>query len=250
MMFLRRLPLPLRRAIAGLAALFYLAGASSVPVAQASGFGGLLNSYRFGAPPASVTLAIFSATNSNSTSVSWPAGLSAGQLAVFIDIVWLYSSGSTTGPTGFTSLLDFAGTARIFISYKILTGTESGTIAGTPTATLRYNRCLYIFDTGATSYTVANGMTWNKESTTGNPVSQTVTSSAATVPAIVFGVAHADSSTATFSTNSPALTTQQTGSADAICGYKIYNSSPVNHSVDTNDNGTNLLVSGYITVTP
>ena len=66
----------------------------------------------------------------------------------------------------------------------------------------------------------------------------------------MLGCAYAVSGSFSFSTASPAFDSVigfDAGSPYMLLGYKIYNTSPANHSIDMNDQGTfNNLLSGYV----
>ena len=97
-------------------------------------------------------------------------------------------------------------------------------------------------------------MTPNGELTDGNPVSQTITSSAASpLPAIAYGqMANLKAATVSPRTHSPAMTELTTGDVFHYAHYKIYatTDSPADHTYDMDDEGgSNLLQSGYLELT-
>jgi hypothetical protein len=99
-------------------------------------------------------------------------------------------------------------------------------------------------DTAINDVTIS---TWNAESTAADPASQTVTASGQPVPLIVFGAAGAIQTGAAFSTASPAFDNTIIANSRLRVGYKIYNASPANHTIDMNDLGSdNSLASGFI----
>ncbi|MER8464177.1 hypothetical protein [Mesorhizobium sp. M1396] len=71
------------------------------------------------------------------------------------------------------------------------------------------------------------------------------------IPLVVIGVAVGSGGTAVFSTASPAFDATQTAGSGApvIAGYKLYNASPANHTIDMADLGINVLASGYLRFT-
>jgi hypothetical protein len=65
---------------------------------------------------------------------------------------------------------------------------------------------------------------------------------------IVIGETWSNTGTTAFSTASPAFDGDIAAAATFRVGYKVYNSSPVDHTIDMNDIGTNTLTSGMIQV--
>jgi hypothetical protein len=176
-----------------------------------------------------------------------PTGAQSGDLVICC-VTNFGTNASPALPSGWTNLYNGINRVRWFA--KIVTGAESISSSfgqGTAISAIGYrpNKAITSF--------AANGFT--AEYTTGNPSSDTVSASGGAVPSlIVLGAAcNQDGVAAPFSTASPAFdVTKQspTGDNDVInLGAKLYNSSPANHSIDMNDLGTNILTSGYVTVT-
>lgn len=200
------------------------------------------------------------ANGSASDTCSLPTGSAIGDLAVLFDMA---KNDSTTIPTevtpsGWTQALAstglsqgaISGSMRQVVSYKVLTNADitAGSVTGM-TANDRVKRMLaFIPDASITTVTPGS---WNQELTSGDPASQTVTASGQQTPLVVFGMIFDNNAAPAFSTESPAF--DATGTVTDGCGirvgYKVYNSSPSNHSVDMNDEGGgNALVSGYLRV--
>lgn len=85
------------------------------------------------------------------------------------------------------------------------------------------------------------------QNTTGDPTAQTVTVSSNTNPTLVFGSIQTTGTTPAFNTATPAFDNEVTANAVGIIrarvGYKLYNSSPQNHTIDMADLGTQRLTS-------
>lgn len=204
---------------------------------------GLIASYGAGGL---TSISLFSSTFANNTAtITWPGSLQAGDAAVLMDGSVTFGAQTAIFPAGFTTIVNAstgAGTEpRSIVSSRVLDGSESGTITGM--TGLSSGKLLLIFR-GNIPITSVTPSTWNSEATSGNPSSQVV--SAPTTPGVVFGFAFAGSS---FSTASPAFDATQAfagSGSDAIGGYKIYNSSPAAHTIDMNDFGSNILISGSL----
>ena len=196
---------------------------------------------------ASISSTVLSAGSSSSTIVI-PASAAVGDLAI------LFDHGNQTGgtsdviPTGWTGLVTDAGSPdRIRCSYKKLVGGDPGaTITGLNATSV--NKLMLVFRP-TFSITTITPSTWLAQVTTGNPASQAVSASGQATPLVVCGGAGVFDATAVFSTASPAFDAEIASSnADIIVGYKIYNSAPVNHTIDMDDLGRNGLASGYLKV--
>jgi hypothetical protein len=195
-------------------------------------------------------------------SLTVPAAAQAGDLAVFFDSAAHDTTIPTAvTPTGFTNVvntsLDPGRGYRSMISYKVLNGSEvtitgMAAQAGSNGVSLK---TILIFRKANGIVSVVSS-TFNGEMTAGNPALQTVSASGQTAPLIVFGLCgHATGSTPTaFTTASPAFDdesfTHGAFNLQRRIGYKIYNASPENHSIDCGDNGSlNMLQSGYLRLT-
>ncbi|MER8397463.1 hypothetical protein [Mesorhizobium sp. M1348] len=199
------------------------------------------------APSGVTSVTLISITITSAATIAWPAGLQAGDVAVLADAGSGIGAPASVTPTGFTNVVDCPGVVhRLMVDYKILDGTEAGNIMGISSG-IGAGKCLYIYR-GNVPITAVVPSTWNSEATTGDPAPQTVLASPGAPPLVVFGANIGTNGNTTFSTASPAFdATENFGSANfAIAGYKIYNSSPANHTIDMTDNNANALVSGYL----
>lgn len=190
---------------------------------------------------------------SNAGTITIPAGAQAGDLAVLCDHARDSNDTPTdvvpSGWTGWgTDGTDAIGDAfRGRLSYKILGAAEGGTNVTGMNDSAEDKVMLVFRNSGPITNVTAS--TLNIQTTTGNPAAQSVMASSGTPPLVVIGCAAAHDATAAFSTANPAFdATVATADADMIVGYKIYNASPQNHSIDMNNLGANLLASGYLSV--
>ncbi len=241
-------------------------------VNQLSGFG-----VRIAAIPDTVAFQTSSTRETESlvqgsTTLTLPAGIQAGDLIVVLDVVMGNTVPSAVTPSGFTLALNtsFSNTTsvRSVLLYKIAAGTESSTNITLMTARVDDNgdppvqgecavRIAAVFR-GSSAITGVTVASTNAQGTSGNPTAQTVTASGGTPPLIVFGV-YEDAvvnngeiagavGTRTMSPAKDAeITTASTG---VYLAYKIYNETPVDVSVDMNDEGNvNMLQSLYMALT-
>lgn len=209
----------------------------------------MLNGLMMAASGLKVTVA-YQAVASGQNSVTWPT-VAANDIAVFCDNARDTGTISSNGlPSGFTLIEDTgADTARGVWSYKVCTGSESGSLTGMADYTVN-TKLLYIFRPNIPAAVTL--VDWDSEQTSGNPASQTITISGQKPAVIVLGSAFCSSGSGVFSTESPAFDgTTSVGSGGAMkVGYKVYNASPANHTIDMADLGTrNILMGGAIRLT-
>lgn len=171
-------------------------------------------------------------------------------------VIWGYSTGlsSSTVPPGFTAASTvLTGASELGIFYKIADGTEGTSVtgcAGTGAGAAARN-ALYVFrgDNPVVSVTAADP---DAVFTGGNPVAQTVTSSAGTPPLVViggyWGTGGSTIDPRTFTVGgSPAKDGEISTANDFWLAYKIYNASPANVVVDADDDATDIgLASCYL----
>ena len=202
-------------------------------------------------------------TSTSSLTITHPVTVQAGDLMILFEGTWDNDSDYINAvPTNFTEIYKNAYLyvtstyMAIAISARILPNTNditTPTPVGTTVDGHHYNALYFRPSKSITSITPSG--TINNQNTTSNPTSQTVSASGGTVPLIVFGLIQTTSSLAAFSTENPAFDNEYTssgvttsGSAYARVGYKLYNSSPQDHSIDMNDLGTQRLTSFYLEV--
>jgi hypothetical protein len=205
-------------------------------------------------PVASVSFSDSITSGTTDGQIGFPALAEPGDLAV----AFFYASVITGSlpdviPAGWTGLAGVsrtvsATTRRSRHCCKILTAEDisAGSITGITGSTEAKVMLTFRPDTAINDVTVS---TWNAESTAADPASQTVTASGQSAPLIVFGVACAVQTGAAFSTASPAFDATVIANSRNRVGYKVYNASPANHTIDMNDLGSdNSLASGFIRV--
>ena len=191
------------------------------------------------------SVSLFASAVSSSSSITWPGGLQAGDAAFLVD----YVRGSS--PTiidhtasGFTAIASAtAGDGRAW--RKILTGSESGSF--TVASSITEGAILLIFRGNMPIASITES-TFNSQYTSGDPSPQTVTAVGGAVPLVVIACTAGSSGGPAFTTASPAFdATVSNSGPTVVAGYKIYNSSPANHTVDAADVGLgNYLISGYL----
>lgn len=198
------------------------------------------------AAPAAPSFTFVASGSGSDPSIELPGTPTAGDLCV----IWSFYQWADTlaggTPADFTRLGNNIGVSGHFseIAAKILVGGET-TVTG-------YNADIDESWIAATFHPSSpiTGFAWNspnEQGTTGNPSAQTIT--AATPPIILLG-AMGSSGTINPRTTDPTMDELTSGS-DHFGHYFIYNpgDTPVNHSYDMDDEGSNLLQSGYLTFT-
>lgn len=224
-----------------------------MPIRSSLGLKGFNNLVGFGAGVRA--LSFVDSASSTGASVTIPAIAAVGDVAILVDYVVSFSAAVTkVVPSGWTELVDTAGTAvgdyyRVIASYRILTSGQPGASV-TGMNEDGENKLMLVFRhaNGISSITPS---TWNSEIGDGDLASQAANASGGTAPLIVIGAACIEGGTASFSTASPAFDdTVASSDADILMGYKLYDNSPANHTIDMNDLGNNnALVSGYLQIT-
>lgn len=156
---------------------------------------------------------------SSSATITWPAGVEAGDLAVIWDLADTnFGSPSAVLPSGFTRIGSHLTDADVStgIYYKICTGGESGSITCMDGGT-QDDKILVVFSGGVTSV--------NVQDVTHSVNTTTRTASASTnngeVPLIVFGMIYSENSSVTWS--SVTAEDEAIDNANVSLSYKIYN---------------------------
>ena len=195
------------------------------------------------------SISVFATAISTAETITLPDGIEEGDLIVLFQVA--IDADSTppalVTPSGFSSIDSATITSiisyRTEVAYKLADGTEGGTSITGMSGNNSDHKRVVVFrgDVAATTAIVAD-----VESVvdSGNPPAQTVTSGSGTAPLIVFGTW-----TATASEQDRTMTPEkdgELGSGATWIGWKIYNSSPANVSVDTADHGINMMQSFYI----
>lgn len=205
--------------------------------------------------------------SANTDSVAWPTGIRAGDLALLYDWCYVLNDSNNpslvvpqgfssfhqgTGPSGELNAPSNFGRTRLNISYKILTGTEPEEVSLVGMSGNRGEAKVLMLFRGNVRIRSVTPKSMNTFIDFSNPPAQSITSSAAVTPAIVYGFTSRNVNGQTFTTNSPAFSEIVDAGYGSVGGYRIYNSAPVNHSVDGHSGagGTDsygiALASGYL----
>jgi len=140
-------------------------------------------------------------------------------------------------PSGWTAITDYQSffNDRYQIHYKLLTSSDPNTVVSGLDGFTGDRKVMLVFSGNIRNITVSSV---SSEINAGDPSSKTTLAGSGTAPLIVLGnVTDGDfSSTPTFSTESPAFD-DEVGAALRV-GYKIYNSSPADHTIDQTDLGS------------
>lgn len=174
---------------------------------------------------------------STTDTVTIPATAEENDYAVLVDFG--RSDPGTVVPTGWTQLYTdtAAGLWDITVSYKKLSASDPGATVTGANATPTDTKLMLVFDSGGRATHTINDASGN--STDGDPTSEsTTTANSGTTPLIVIGIS-TGSAGSSFTTESPAFDATVAHTSGRISvGYKIYTSSPANHTVDKGDDGT------------
>lgn len=208
-------------------------------------------------PASKLTAAFVASSTSTTHTVPLPTGVQSGDVVVLFAFVMSAVSNSTIPtdglPTGFTEVANVTGVmngqgARLKVSAKVLAAADvtAGSVdAAISAADVNSYGMLAFRPSGAVS--VLSPSTWSGQLTSGDPTAQTVPASAAAAPVIVFGWVYMGNNAPAFSTETPAFDETIAISSSRIFAYKIYNTSPADHTVDCIDSSNyNGLASGYL----
>jgi hypothetical protein len=208
-------------------------------------------------PPA-VTWTFVGSCSSTGTGLNFSA-LSAGTIqandvALYIDFAGAGGVPTAVTPSGFTNIVNTSGGtepgARAMVSWKKLAGSE-GSVTGMSASTgggggADNNKLGLVFRPSINFTTLTVSTPQNSGITSGNPAAITVDPSAETTPVVLIGIGATYIGTVAFSTASPAFDAQiNLSDNDLRVGYKIYNSSPLSHSIDINDLGSANWLAGF-----
>lgn len=185
---------------------------------------------------------------STSSTISAPSTIQNGDLLVLYDSALSTGTPTAVTPTGFTTILNQSpiSTRRIICSYKIATNSDaSATITGM-SGNLNVAKILLVFSTKGIASASVFDVAFERSD--GDPAAQTITSGSGKAPLVAIAFVRNQS-------NNYSMTPTQDGVVENTGQgqfglYKIYNSSPEDVTVDTNDGGNNnLLMSFYIEIT-
>lgn len=179
--------------------------------------------------------------------------IQANDVALFIDYAGANDPPTAVTPSGFTNIVNTSGGtepgARAMASWKKLAGSEAsvtGMSASTGGTNADNNKLGLVFRPSIDFTTLTVSTPQNSGITTANPAAITVDPSAETIPVVLIGIGAVYQGTVTFSTASPAFDAEiNLSDNDLRIGYKIYNSSPLSHSIDINDLGSANWLAGF-----
>jgi hypothetical protein len=172
----------------------------------------------------------------------------ANDVALFFDQANQGSTPTAVTPSGFTNIVNSSGgsspLARAMVSWKKLTGSEASVTGMNGGASDSKIGLVFRPSINFTTLTVSTPQ--NSGIIDTNPAAITVNPSAETIPVVLLGVGAVYQGNVTFSTASPAFDAEiNLTNNDMRVGYKIYNSSPLSHSIDINDLGDNNWLCGF-----
>jgi hypothetical protein len=205
------------------------------------------------AAAAPLTLAFNASATSSASTINNPASGAAGDILVLLDLAG-NTGGSTPSqviPSGFTLIGTQTGSTggglvglRATASYKLSVGSETS-LTG-QNGSFSNSKVLVRFRGSQVVSSLSLLGVANPGGTSGNPAAQNITASSGTPPLIVLGF-YGTMGTVDPRTMSPAKDGEVDNSSGLYIAYKIYNASPVNVSVDMDDEGdANFLMGCYI----
>lgn len=205
----------------------------------------IINPYVINSAP--LTLTYVDSKIATSSTITLPAGSATGDLAILFELVG--GSAALGSPAGWTNAVTETTQANYHgrIAYRVLQSGDTGVTTGSTGS--EFTTALFIYRPSRAIAAVTPS-TFNKQGTTSNPTLQTVSASSGTPPLVVCALGGANSFFV-FSTASPAFDYDLTATplnTTARAAVKLYNSAPSDHSVDMNDEGANVLASGYLAV--
>lgn len=202
----------------------------------------------FGSADSGPRITFLASGTGTDSSIEIPGSIAAGDICLIFDNAVDASTPTTVVPTDFTSLVNtFGGVSRHITSAKILTGGETAVTGMTGAGFKHWVAAVF---RPSVTYSSLTANSSNDELTNGNPTSQTITASGETnVPILLYGQMYSDIAISP-RTTSPTMDEIAGAATVHYAHYKIYNSGPVNHSYDMDDEGAlNVLQSGYLDFT-
>lgn len=213
---------------------------------------------RRAAGSAAVTTISFHASaigNDNGSSVTIPATVQDGDAAVWLSMGEGTGGASNPSPSGWTQLAIASNdTCRIKAWTRILTASLAGTVVtgvqGLTSGTDDANVILVF--RGNVPITSITSSTWLAQVSSSSPSNQVIPASGQATPLVAVASCSEPGAEVSFTTTSPAFDAL-IGSAESPsdnimqAGYKVYNSSPANHTVGMDDLGNlNGMMSGWL----
>lgn len=212
-----------------------------------------LSSFGAGFRQPLTTISFIASANSNTANITLPGTIEPGDLLLLFQAATTNTTLPTAvTPSGWTNLVNQSGITgtdadRVMVDYRISDGSEDGSSITGMDGGISDRKIVLQFrgDQLIRDVTLQD---LAAQFTSGNPAAQTVNASGGIVPLIVFGNWYSANAIDP-RTFSPAADgeIQVTGSNIFFVKYKIYNSSPADHTVDMDDEGSvNDLFSFYL----
>lgn len=192
------------------------------------------------------SLAFHDDAYSDTDQITVPGTVQAGDLIVLSDLASDGEGAVLVTPSGFTNWINLTGVdgfARLAVSYKIATGSE--TTLTTMDGNDYLDKILAVFrpDVPITTVTAS---TPTSQSTAGNPSAQNIVATSGNLPLIAFGF-YAGFNAINPRTMSPAATAELSNSTLHFLKYQLQNSSLADVTIDMDDEGSsNNLAGGYL----
>ena len=205
----------------------------------------LLNPFRF-LVASTLTFSFVASAAVNATAITIPASAAIGDFAVLFDAAGGTGPASAVTPSGWTNHINTtaSNTIRCMVSSKTLVSGDPGLSINGMTGPTTSRKIMLVFRPNQAIVSMTPS-TPNAEGTTGNPAVQTLTMSGQATPLIAVACFRATAAISPRSV-SPAFDAEVSEDNSTIyMQYKIYNSSPANHTVDMDDEGTNCLQSMF-----
>ena len=198
------------------------------------------------------TVSFIASTTSTAETITAPASINAEDLLVLFDSARATLAEPTAvTPSGFTNFISFSAISgpssvgiRNMVSYKIADGTEDSTSITGMTGDITDNKVMLQFRGNTSISSVTSNVIGSPAVTDNNPASQTITASSGTAP-MILGALYASDTTVSPRTFSAVADGEVTSSTLLYAKYKLYDTSPSNHSADMDDEGTNNSLASF-----
>lgn len=203
--------------------------------------------------PSSISFITSASATSGSSTITIPASAQVGDLAILCDFTISASSIGSATPSGWNVIIDDGGAAsgwytRAHMVYRIIQTGDPGSSVSGLSAEYNEEKIMLVFRANSKINSVHFGSV-NNERTGNNPSPQTVTTTGVETPLVVLGFYGCGSSgSISPRTFTPAADGEISSSGQGYVKYKIYNSSPADHSVDMDDEGVQQMQSCFIRV--
>lgn len=188
---------------------------------------------------------------SDAATVTIPSAAAVGDIAVLFDNAVLFGGPAPASvvPSGWTSVIDTGGTvSRVISSYKLLVGGDPGTTITGMTGGSFQSKSILVFRKTVTA-TAVSAFSAAGQVTSGDPTAQVVTSSGGVVPIIVIATYYSSFGGVTGVSFTPSATGVFNPSNFTNVRYKVFESSPVDVTVDLgNSSGFDTLQSYYLQI--